>query len=274
MVAQQQQGSFRLQDLHGTLGRAAETRYRMSLRHSSPAAAEAVLSMQQQIQQERSQQQQQGQAAEEREYLQQHMERLMRSQTPERVCRFSASGSPSPSPGHQRPQQPDLGGHSTSMSAPFSSIPGPPSSSSGRSGASPGGGATYVHFRQSADFAAPAALRESRSDSAGTGRNSTGSYRSAPVAAAGAPPPSAPASVDLCSSSVATSAPKPGSGLSVLSFARLRQQPVERQTSSQFDDRASVCSSSSSSSRRSVGKNLLGALKSLKYSMVYDDDKV
>ena len=67
------QGAFQLGELHSVLSRVGDSQYQMARRHSNAQAAEAVLQLQQQMQQERQQQ-------EDRAYLQQHMERLMRSQ--------------------------------------------------------------------------------------------------------------------------------------------------------------------------------------------------
>lgn len=266
-IAQGQHGPFNLEKLHRTLGHAAEVRYRLAARDSSAAAAEEMKVQQQQMQQERDQQRN-------RAFLQQHVDTVLRSQSPLRQQQLSISPS-----GEAYLQQQQPGGSSSSNRALQSSVSMCAVPPSQQHQAARGGASTSSQHQSGAPPAA--ALRHCQSVPSAAMQGAAASY-SALQHSASRSSPSVPPSVRSVASSTRSSAsaaepvaPAPRRGLSGFMMGRSgrRTSDVDAASVADRDDIASVSSTGSGDSRRSVGKSMMGVLKSIKYSMVYEDDK-
>lgn len=269
VLAQQRGGAgFNLLDLHGALDRAADSRYAMTNRLRGADAAEAVRETTQQLRQEREVQRQQLVQQEEREYLHQHMERLMQEQ-PQQPRAHPAS-STTLSTITSRVPVPTVGWASTpagstasvryAASAPAMALGmgGPVSTHAAAAAAAVG--AQYPaqqqrrispqHSWDSDTYPQPSAPTAPRSESYSQTRPRAVEQQAPPV--------------------VQHSNTMPSSffGRFKKGGSQAGSQAGDAVPSSVCDDTASVSSYGSSSSRRSMRSLMGGAMKNLKYAMV------
>jgi hypothetical protein len=246
-ISTQQRGT--LKSLQGTLSKAAETSFRMSMRHSG---SQAVRDLHGQQQQERQQHRQQDQQLEEKAYLQQHMEQLLREQPLDQKG-HSHSGSAFKVPGAgDNSHVSNSASHPAGTEVTVSGLDKPAAAAAAEtqlpcaSGAS--GTASAVRMTSSADVARPAAAA------------AAAGMRQMPHRVHSAPPQD-------CVSSIAGSQSQRSSWGSGWGFGLRRG--TRSDAHSQIDDRASLISSiGSGSSRRSLSQSVLGAIKSVQYSLV------
>jgi len=260
-----------LTHLHATLGRAAETRHRMALRHGTADAA-VMLLQRQQLQQERLQK-------EEKEYLQQHVARLMTQQELQQRQRggsfssdnsgtdaglsFGTAGTAASHPsGVSRLQGDCLGASQVQQGMELLQLPPPQQQQQQQAGDHSRRCSSSGIDRQTGlpgvTHSFTAASREpSRSlDAASTSSRSHSDKR--PGAAWGLQQQQQQRYVASVSTASVSSA-----------VARHRSLGSDAGTNSvQGDDAVSVSSTVSGSSKRSVGKSLMSALKGLKYMTV------
>jgi hypothetical protein len=268
VLAQHSGGAgFNLRDLHGALDRAADSRYAMTNRLRGADAAEAVRENTQQLRQEREVQRQQLVQQEEREYLQQHMERLMQDQSqqlrahPANSSTLSTitSGVPNPTVGWAGTPAGSTASVRCAASAPAVALgmDGPVSTHAAAAGA----GTQYPaqqqrrispqHSWDSDTYPQPSAPTAPRSEA------SYSQTRQRAVEQQG--PPVVQHSNTMASSFF---------GRFKKGGSQAGSQAGDAVPSSVFDDTASVSSYGSSSSRRSVRSLVGGAMKNLKYAMV------
>jgi len=263
-MAQQQQG-FGLDQLQATLGRASEATYRIAVTHGTAEEAEQVRASHQQLQHERLQQQ-------ERAYLQQHVQQLMssRAQAPVRQQQqqlqgVAASSSVTVSNGVQ--YMPYGNNHAVNDQG-LPSAPPHPSSSVAYHDAD---------FGNSSAPNSPAALRQGAETPYATTLQSLQSLRPG-----GTAPEAEQSEASGLSRSIETRKVSPdrasarsmrGLRSAFASLGRHSRKKSDVDTLSNFDDAASISSTGSGRSTRSVGKNVLGMLKSIQYTMVSSDQE-